>query len=59
MEELLREIDAEKEYILETLQALEKTLQRKEQTVIELAAIAAFLHNAFNGMENIQSRLII
>lgn len=58
MEDLLREIEAEKEHISATLQALEKTFQRKEQTVIEFAAIAVFLQNAYNGMENILKRLL-
>ncbi len=43
MDELLREIQVDKEYILAALQALRETLRRKEMTVVELAAIATFL----------------
>jgi hypothetical protein len=47
MDELLREIQAEKEYILDTLRALNEALQRKEKTAVELAAISTFLQNSF------------
>ena len=58
MDELLREIQVDKEYILATLRALRETLRRKEMTVVELAAIATFLQNAYNGIENILKRVL-
>ena len=58
MDELLREVQAEKEYILDTFRALNEALQRKEKTIVELAAISTFLQNTYNGMENILKRLL-
>ncbi|MEA3323589.1 MAG: hypothetical protein U9Q37_00375 [Euryarchaeota archaeon] len=58
MDELLREVRAEKEYILNTFRALNEALQRKEKTVVELAAISTFLQNTYNGIENILKRLL-
>lgn len=58
MDELLREISAEKERISNTLNALRETLERKEKTIVELAAIATFLQNIYNGMENILKRIL-
>lgn len=58
MDELLREVEAEKEHIQATLQALKEALGRKEKTVVELAAIATFLQNAYNGIENILKRIL-
>lgn len=58
MVDLEQEILAEKEHILDTLRALEKTMKREERTVVELAAIGVFLQNTYNGMENIQKRIL-
>lgn len=58
MNELFRELEAEKEYILATLQALKEALERKERTVVELAAIATFLQNAYNGIDNVLKRTL-
>ena len=35
MDELLREVQAEKEYLLNTFRALNEALQRKEKTVVD------------------------
>lgn len=53
MEELSREIEAEKEHILATPKALKEAMERMERTIVELAAIAAFIHNVYHGMENL------
>ena len=58
MDELLREVQAEKEHLLATLQALKEALKRKEKTIVEFAAIAAFLQNAYNGIEKILKRIL-
>ena len=58
MDELLREVQAEKEYIVDTLRALNEALQRKEKTVVELAAISTVLQNTYNGIENIRKRVL-
>ncbi len=59
MNRLIREFQAEKEYILNTLEALKKAMNRKTITVVELAAISTFLHNTYNGIENILKRTLI
>jgi hypothetical protein len=58
MDELLREVQAEKEHILDTLRALNEALGRKEKTIVELAAISTFLQNTYNGMENMLKRVL-
>lgn len=58
MDDLLREIIAEKERVEATLEALEKTLRRKRRTFVELAAIATCLHNSYSGMENLLKRVL-
>ncbi|NUM64936.1 hypothetical protein HUU39_06625 [candidate division KSB1 bacterium] len=58
MDNLVREIAAEKERIEATLSALEKTLRRKRRTFVELAAIATCLHNSYSGMENLLKRVL-
>ncbi|MGB7533480.1 MAG: hypothetical protein WA977_10985 [Halobacteriota archaeon] len=58
MDDLLREVQAEKEYILDTLRALNEALQRKEKTAVELAAVSTFLQNTYNGIENILKRIL-
>ncbi len=58
MDELRREIAAEKEHIRETLQTLQTVLERRKKTVVELAAISTFVQNTYNGMENILKRIL-
>lgn len=53
MGSLTQEIVAEKENVEETLNNLKDALARTSKSVIELSAIAAFLHNVYNGIENI------
>jgi uncharacterized protein YutE (UPF0331/DUF86 family) len=58
MDDLLREVQAEKEHISNTLSALKRIRTRRRKTVVELAAIAVFLHNIYNGMENLLKRIL-
>ena len=58
MDELLREVQAEKEYILGTFRALNEALERKEKTSVELAAISTFLQNTYNRIENILKKVL-
>lgn len=59
MDELIEQILAEKENVDIALQNLETAMARTEKTVIELAAIATFLHNIYNGIENILKQILI
>ena len=59
MDELTEQILAEKENVDIALQNLKTALARNEKTVIELAAIATFLHNIYNGIENILKQILI
>ena len=58
MDRLLTEIEVEKEYLKSTFEALDMVMQRKNKGLIELAATATFLHNAYNGMENLIKRIL-
>jgi len=58
MDELTEQILAEKENVDIALQNLKTAMARTEKTVIELAAIATFLHNIYNGIENIQKQIL-
>lgn len=53
MDNLPRQIIAEIENVEAALRNLEETMDRKVKTVVELAAMGTFLHNIYNGIENI------
>ncbi|MCD4760419.1 hypothetical protein K8R42_00805 [bacterium] len=59
MDELQKQILAEKENVEIALENLGLTKSRKEKTVIELAAMGTFLHNIYNGIENILKRVVV
>ena len=59
MDELTEQILAEKENVDIALYNLKTAMARTEKTVIELAAIATFLHNTYNGIENILKQILI
>jgi len=58
MDSLTKEILAEKENVEEALQNVKDAMSRKEKSVIELSAIATFLHNIYNGIENILKQVM-
>lgn len=58
MDEIFQEIKVEEEYILTTLKTLKEALERKEIGIIELTAVAAFIQNIYNGIENILKRVL-
>lgn len=59
MDKLHRQVLAEKENVQIAMDNLQSALERKEKTVIELAAIATFLHNIYNGIENILKQILV
>lgn len=58
MADFQRKIEAEIENIEMVLFHLEEAIERPEKTVIELSAMATFLHNAYNGIENILKQVL-
>jgi uncharacterized protein YutE (UPF0331/DUF86 family) len=53
MADLPKEILAEKENVKKALNNLSEAIAREEKSIIELSAMATFLHNIYNGIENI------
>jgi uncharacterized protein YutE (UPF0331/DUF86 family) len=53
-----QEVRIELDNIHSTLENLDKALNRHERDVVELAAIGAFLHNFYNGIENVLKRVV-
>lgn len=58
MDNLTDRILAEKENVEKALSNLKDTNARTEKSVIELSAIATFLHNIYNGIENILKQVL-
>ena len=59
MGSLPKSILAEKENVETALDNLKQAVARPERSVIELSAMATFLHNIYNGMENILKQDIL
>ena len=59
-EQLKDQCEAEFENIQAVLDELSAVVrpQKTDYTIVELAAIAAFLHNIYNGIENILKRIL-
>lgn len=53
MADIPEEILAEREQVEKALAILLEVLQKREKSIVELSAIATFLHNCYNGIENI------
>ncbi|MGR3310812.1 MAG: ribonuclease toxin HepT-like protein [Candidatus Brocadiales bacterium] len=58
MGDLSRQILAEKENVEIALNNLKEAMARTKKSVVELSAIATFLHNIYNGIENILKQVL-
>lgn len=58
MADIARQVAAEKENVEKALDNLRDAMRRTEKSVVELAAIATFLHNIYNGIENILKQVL-
>ena len=58
MDKLHKKILAEEQNVNVVLDSLEEAMARREKSVVELAAIGTFLHNIYNGIENILKQIL-
>ena len=58
MVDINRQVAAEKENVEKALGNLRDAMGRREKSVVELAAIATFIHNIYNGIENILKQVL-
>ena len=58
MVDLPKRIEAEKENVGTALANLKLVCSRKDRDVVALAAMATFLHNIYNGIENILKQIL-
>ncbi len=58
MVDITRQVAAEKENVEKALGNLREAMGRREKSVVELAAIATFIHNIYNGIENILKQVL-
>lgn len=56
--ELTRKIAAERENVEQALGHLDEARAREPRSPVELAAMATFLHNIYNGIENILNQIL-
>ena len=54
MVDFARTIEAEKENVENALDNLTLVMERQDKSIIELAAIATFLHNVYNKIVNME-----
>jgi len=59
MDKLHQQILAGRENVEIVLDNFNLAWERQDKTVVELAAVGTFLHNIYNGMENILKRIIL